>query len=37
MQKLNQTANDRMKLTLDAEEEHKKLLHEKIARESFDD
>lgn len=37
MQKLHETANIRMKLTLNAEEEHKKQLHEKIARHSFID
>lgn len=37
MEKLTKSANDRMKSTLRAEEEHKNQLHEKIARESFDD
>lgn len=37
MQKLTETANERMKLTLRVEEEHKEQLHEKIARESFFD
>lgn len=35
MQKLTETANERMQLTLRAEEEHKKQLHEIIGRESF--
>jgi CRP-like cAMP-binding protein len=35
MQKLTETANFRMRMTLEAEEEHKKQLHEKIARETF--
>jgi CRP-like cAMP-binding protein len=35
MQKLTETAELRMKLTLKAEEEHKKQLNERIARESF--
>lgn len=37
MQKLTETAEQRMKLTLSAEEEHKKQMHEKIARQSFVD
>lgn len=37
MQKLTETANARMKLTMLAEEEHKKQLHEKLAREYLDD
>lgn len=37
MQKLNETANIRMKISLKAEEDHKRQLHEKIARESFVD
>lgn len=37
MEELKKTANERLKSTLRAEEEHKKQLHEKIARESFND
>lgn len=37
MQKLHETVNVRMKATLNAEEEHKKQLHEKIARHSYID
>lgn len=37
MQKLTETANERMGSIQSAEEEHKKQLHEKIARESLDD
>jgi hypothetical protein len=33
MLKLTESANQRMKLTMQAEEEHQKQLHEKIARE----
>lgn len=35
MQQLAKTASERMKLTLKVEEEHKKQLNEKVARESF--
>lgn len=35
MKALTETANARMKLTLKVEEEHKKEVNEKIARESF--
>jgi CRP-like cAMP-binding protein len=37
MQKLTETAEQRMKFTLMAEEEHKKRLHEKFTLESFVD
>jgi CRP-like cAMP-binding protein len=37
MQKLTETANVRMRMTLRAEEEHKKRLRERIARETFVD
>lgn len=37
MQKLTQTANNRMHLTLEAEELYKKQLHEKIAMATDDD
>lgn len=35
MQKLHETANIRIKSMLNADEEYKKQLHEKIARHSF--
>lgn len=37
MQKLKTTANARLEATLHAEELHKKQMHEKIARELFED